>query len=312
MRILVVMGGPSDEHEVSLRSGAVILRAMDCAAYDVHTAVIDRDLSWRFDDELERLQTADAIVRIAREGTDVVVNALHGAFGEDGRLQILLDAANIRYTGSGAAASAVAMNKALANESFAQEGFDVPPYVVVKRADAIPEVSLPVVVKPVNGGSSVATSIVRQADELSLALARVFETGDDAMVQTCIEGTEYSCGVLEQDGVPVGLPPTEIIPKTPFFDYEAKYEGASEEITPARLPEDAIRKLQALAVQAHVAFGCRGYSRSDFILKDETFFILETNTLPGLTSASILPQEAAAAGISFSELIDRLITNATA
>lgn len=311
MRVLIVSGGPSGEHDVSLRSGKVIEGAINRSLYDVHTAVIDRDSRWMFDGEAEQFETADAIVRIAQEHTDVVFNALHGAFGEDGRVQLLLDAANVRYTGSGAAASALAMNKGLANELFAREGFAVPAFVVVKQGDSIPDVELPVVVKPVSGGSSVATSVVRQPDELAPAIERVFAANDDAMVQQCIDGKEFSCGVLEQDRLPVGLPPTEIIPKTGFFDYEAKYEGASEEVTPARLSESLTQQLQGLAVRAHMALGCRSYSRSDFMLLGDTLFILETNTLPGVTTASILPQEAAAAGIPFPELIDRLIANAT-
>lgn len=308
-RVLVLFGGPSGERDVSLKTGQMVIDSLDRTKYEVRLAVIDTTMRWSFDEEDAVLSTAEALARIMHDKISVVFIALHGAFGEDGQLQMLLDQAGIRYTGSGAAASALAMSKLRSNEVFQREGFSVPPYVVARPGDAVPVVDLPVVVKPVSGGSSVATSIVRELPQFQPALDRVFAVGDDAMIQQCIEGTEVTCGVLEDGGVPVALPPTEIVPTNTFFDYEAKYQGKSEEITPARLNVDETRALQDLAVLAHRVLGCRSYSRSDFILANGTFFILETNTLPGLTSASLLPQEAATAGISFSQLLDRLIAN---
>ena len=207
-------------------------------------------------------------------------------------------------------ASALAMDKQMTNVIYSAVGLRVPPYAVVEKKDGWRnKISLPFVVKPVDGGSSVGVSIVKTKKELPTALKKAFKECPRAMVQKYIKGTEITCGIIEDgEGYPFAFPPTEIVPQTAaFFDYHAKYAaGGSLEITPARIPEAQIREVQDLAVRARVA-GCRGMSRSDFILSGGKFYILETNTIPGMTEASLLPKAAAAAGIPFPELLDMIV-----
>jgi len=214
--------------------------------------------------------------------------------------------------GSGVVSSAMAMDKEISNILYETNGLRVPRYVVIdgnsKKKD--PDIDFPIVVKPVNGGSSVGVSIVRSKKELTKAVSHARKEDDRVMLQEYIKGGEFSCGVLEgRNGEPFALPPTEIIPQTSsFFDYRAKYKvGGSLEITPARLPGAKIKKLQDLALKAHKILGCRGMSRSDFMFKGSKFYILETNTIPGMTETSLLPQAAKAAGIEFPAFLDLMI-----
>jgi len=241
---------------------------------------------------------------------DIVFIAMHGAFGEDGRMQALLEWVGLPYTGSRVASSAMAINKEIANTLYSANGMRVPHFSVVDKNIKKYPISLPVVIKPVNGGSSVGVSVVKTKKELTGAITNALREDDRAMMQEYIQGREFTCGVLEdKNGKPFVLPPTEILPKSSsFFDYKAKYKvGGSLEITPAHLPKAQTKELQKLALRAHRILGCSGMSRSDFILKGKTFFILETNTIPGMTQTSLLPQAAKAAGIDFPALLDLII-----
>jgi D-alanine-D-alanine ligase len=190
---------------------------------------------------------------------------------------------------------------------------NVPNYTVFDAVSQnIIKFKIPAVIKPNNGGSSVGVSIVKSKKEFQSEVKKALQVNDSVMVQQFIEGREFTCGILENnEGIPFALPPTEIIPKaSKFFDYKAKYKiGGSLEVTPANLSKAMTKKIQSLALNAHVALGCRGISRSDFILKGSTFYILETNTIPGMTETSLLPQAAKAAGISFSEMLDLIISS---
>ena len=244
---------------------------------------------------------------------DFVFIAMHGVFGEDGRIQALLEWINVPYSGSGVLSSAMAMDKGISNDLYRAVGMNVPHYVVFNRNDRKGKYNfeIPAVIKPVDGGSSVGVSIAKSKQEFNKALKKAFKENERLMVQQFIKGREFTCGVLEdRKGRAFALPPTEIIPKSSkFFDYKAKYSvGGSQEITPAHLPKMMTKKMQAMALKAHQVLGCRGMSRSDFILKGSTFYILETNTIPGMTQTSLLPQAAKAAGISFSEMLDLIIS----
>jgi len=310
IRVVVLCGGVSPEHEVSLATGRTVASALDRATYDVQTVTIARDghsMAW-----LESVRAAN-----------IVFIALHGAGGEDGTIQGLLETMRIPYTGSGVLASALAMDKARSGQLLAANGLHVPRFSAIERSvpfsfshenekgfrAAADAVGFPCVVKPSNCGSSVGVSIVRLVSELDAAGERAFAHSDIALVQEYIAGREVTCAVLD-DGEPVALPPTEIVPKSAtFFDYDAKYTpGASEEITPPRLPSEVIAEIQRTAVRAHGILDCSGVSRTDMIIADDgRLFVLETNTIPGMTETSLLPQAAAAAGIPFSALLDRII-----
>ena len=240
---------------------------------------------------------------------------LHGPYGEDGTIQGLLELLDIPYQGSGVLGSAVAMNKIITKQLYEKWNLPVPAYQVIKRSETyqkeaiVEQLGLPLVVKPVSGGSSIGMSIVRTADTLDQALDNAFAQDPAVLVEAHIQGVEITAGVLGNDILDV-LPLVEIIPDNAhdFFDYEAKYSaGITQEICPARISQRLTVLAQEYAVKAHQALYCKGYSRTDMIVRGNDLFILETNTIPGMTPTSLFPKAAEAAGISFSELMDRLI-----
>ncbi len=300
LTLALIAGGISSEREVSLNSGNQVYEALDKEKYDIR----------RYDPktDLNRL-VADA------DQIDAALIILHGPYGEDGTVQGLLDLLDIPYQGSGVLGSALAMNKLVSKQLYEKAGLPVPPYVVVHKGSPGEAVSieqrlgLPLVVKPVAAGSSIGMSIVQNTPDLPPALDRAFEHNDTVIVEAYIKGTELTCGVLGNDSLEA-LPVIEIIPDAEhdFFDYEAKYTaGITREICPARISDTLTETAQTYAKMAHQALYCEGYSRTDIMLKETEMFILETNTIPGMTKTSLLPQAAEAAGYPFSVLLDRLI-----
>jgi D-alanine-D-alanine ligase len=240
---------------------------------------------------------------------------MHGRGGEDGSMQGLLDLLEIPYQGSGVLASALAMNKELTKNIYRQAGLQVPRSLTFDR-DGAPspreieaDLGLPVVIKPVHEGSSIGISMAGTPEALSTGLAAAFALDNRVLVEEFIQGIEVTGGVLGNARLQA-LPLVEIIPASTyaFFDYEAKYQpGATEEICPARLNPEMTKRAQECALTAHQALGCRGYSRTDMMIRDQDIFVLETNTIPGMTATSLFPQGAKAAGIDFPALLDTLI-----
>ncbi|MCL2029526.1 MAG: D-alanine--D-alanine ligase, partial [Deltaproteobacteria bacterium] len=250
---------------------------------------------------------------------DVAFLALHGPLGEDGSVQGFLELLGLPYTGSGILASALAMNKEAAKKAFREANLPVPPDMKVMEfwADlpcmAFSALGSPLVVKPANLGSSVGLGIVREEKELMAALRAVFELDKAALLEKYLPGLELTCAVVGSGPGLTALPPVEIIPAPGrgFFDYEAKYvPGECEEICPARIPPAITYEVQRLAIEAHLALGCRSLSRSDFILSEGRVYILETNTLPGLTSGSLVPKMARAFGLTFTAFLSYLLDDA--
>lgn len=311
LHILVLCGGRSSEYEVSLKSAEKVLENLDAKKYDSSLAIIEKNGSWRFGSEKKLLNIGEAIIKIETGGFDFVFIAMHGAYGEDGRIQALLELIGLPYAGSGVLSSAMAMNKQVTNILYATNGFLVAHYAVFDRnsKNRFSKSDLPAVIKPVSGGSSVGVSIVKTIGELKKAVDLAFQEDEKVMIQEYLKGREFTCGIVEKNGKAMALSPTEIIPKSStFFDYEAKYKkGGSLEITPPKLPKREIKKLQELALKAHQVLGCSGMSRSDFILRGKKFYILETNTIPGMTETSLLPQGAKVLGIEFSKLLDLVV-----
>jgi len=246
--------------------------------------------------------------------------ALHGPFGEDGSVQGLMEVLDVAYTGCDVKTSAYALDKVLSKFIYLAQGITTPNFVVISKdtdeahaAEKLvgEKLGFPCVVKPATQGSSYGVTICHSGREIAVALEESFRFHRQALVEEFIEGVELSCGVLEEprSGELQALPPIEIVPKeSPFFDYHAKYTpGATEEICPARLTERLTQLVQETTLHACKALGVRGFARADFILKGETPFLLEINTIPGMTTTSLLPQEARAAGIEFPELLDRII-----
>ena len=242
----------------------------------------------------------------ALNGVDVVFNDLHGEYGEDGRIQGLLDCFKVPYTGSGVLASALVMDKIKSYEIFKLHGLNVPKETTLKKGEKV-------VVKPSCLGSSVGISIVDNQKDLKKAIKKATEKCDTVIIEEYIDGKELTCGILEnaKGQKYLALPVTEIIPPDGhFFDYDVKYDGSTQEITPAKISKKLTKEIQEQSIKAHQVLGCAGYSRADFIVKNNKIYILEVNTLPGLTSESLLPKAAKEAGIKFPKLLDIIITNA--
>jgi D-alanine-D-alanine ligase len=300
MRLALIAGGKSSEREVSLKSGAQVYQALDPNKYEVR----------RYDPltDLERL------VREASE-LDAALIIMHGRGGEDGTLQGLLELLEVPYQGSGVLASALAMNKELSKTLYQMAGLKVPPALAFAREKAPGpreievKLGLPAVIKPATEGSSIGVTMARNPEELAAGLHAAFAYDRRVLVEKFIQGTEITGAVLGNSD-PRALPLVEIIPSDlyAFFDYEAKYQpGATSEICPARLDPELTGRAQRCALTAHAALGCRGYSRTDMMVQDGEVYVLETNTIPGMTATSLFPQAARAAGLEFPELLDTLI-----
>lgn len=300
LTIALLSGGVSSEREVSLSSGEQVYDSLDKSKYDIV----------RYDPKVD-------IARLVADAPqiDAALIIMHGPFGEDGTVQGMLDLLKIPYQGSGVLGSALAMNKLASKQIYEKSGLPVPAYTVVERhrqidADKVcRQFGLPLVVKPVVGGSSVGMSIVQSTENLKDALDKAFVEDDSAMIEAYVAGIEITAGIIGNRQLEA-LPLIEIIPDKAheFFDYEAKYTpGVTQEICPARIDAKLAEIAQRYAKIAHRALFCRGYSRTDLILKGNQFFVLETNTIPGMTANSLLPLAARTAGIEFGRLLDRLI-----
>jgi D-alanine-D-alanine ligase len=300
LRLALIAGGNSAEREVSLKSGAQVLNALDKDKYDIR-----------------RYDPATELARLVQEAPDLdaALIIMHGRGGEDGTVQGLLDLLGIPYQGSGVLGSAIGMNKELSKLLYQQAGLKVPRAVAFSRHAPLgpkeieAQLGLPVVIKPANEGSSIGVTIATDQAQLAAGLERAYAYDSRLVIEEYLRGVEVTGGVLGNRD-PIALPLVEIIPSEQytFFDYEAKYKpGASHEICPARLDPDLTRRAQQCALTAHQALNCRGYSRTDMIVWDKEIYVLETNTIPGMTATSLFPQAAAAMGISFPALLDRLI-----
>lgn len=309
-RIGVLMGGPSTEREISLRSGKAVLEALLNRGYNVRPVELNAITK-------EGLKSLDI---------DVAFIALHGSFGEDGQLQSMLEELNTPYTGSRVQASRLAMDKVASREIFEKEKLFVPRYEVLsslpafagtsfsstKRGEArvreIYRLSDKLVVKPSAQGSSVGLTIIDCIDDLKGAVNRAFQFGEEVIIEEYVEGKEITVGIMEDRPLPV----IQVVPKRRFYDYVAKYTaGMTEYLVPAPLSAAEQKSAQGAALTAHRCLGCRSFSRVDMILNEEGVpVVLEVNTIPGLTQLSLLPKAAGAAGIEFPELCEKMLKSA--
>ena len=296
-RVAVLCGGMSAERAVSLISGEQVITGLRTAGFDVVRILVDDSL--------------DAVLAALRPAPDVVFNALHGRFGEDGCIQGVLDWLGIPYTHSGLRASALAMDKVAAKSVFAAAGLPIAPGIVVDMATlaASDPMALPYVIKPLNEGSSVGVEILRDGDSRRAGIAQNWRYGPTAMVEEYIPGRELTVSVMHDRALGV----TEIASDAAFYDYDAKYApGGSRHIIPAVIPEAIATQAMAVALAAHQALGCRGATRADFRYDDTTsrLVLLEVNTQPGLTPTSLLPEQAAHTGMDFPSLCAWMVEHA--
>jgi len=303
-RIGVLMGGWSGEREVSLRSGGNVLESLKRQGLDAVGIDVGRDIAQQL--AKNRVQAAFVI--------------LHGPYGEDGTVQGLLEMMGIPYTGSGVLASALAMHKGYSKKIFQESGVPTPNYCWVGRYQeekpdpehCLEMLGLPVVIKPAAEGSSLGVSIAKSPEQAVRDVRAVLKKYGEAIVERYVPGMAVTTGVLGTDSKSRALPVLELVPKNEFYDYKAKYtKGMTEFHVPARLPGAVYRKAQATAVAAHRALGCRGWSRVDAIVdRAGTPWVLEVNTLPGMTDLSDLPAEAAAEGMDYDRLVLEILDSA--
>jgi D-alanine-D-alanine ligase len=300
--LALLCGGKSSEREVSLASGREVLANLDPSRYE--TRVYD---------------PAFDIAKLVKDAPeiDVVFPALHGLYGEDGSVQGFLTLLGLPFVGSGILSSALAMDKGATKDIYRSLGLPVAPDTILfadkdidqEIARIIDYPGLPLVIKPIDQGSSVGLSMAKASSDLKASLREAFKSSKAVLAEKYLDGREFTVAVLGNNA-PYALPPVEIIPGEGhgFFDYSAKYEpGESQEICPADLSCAETNKIKSLGLKAHLALRCRGLSRTDFIYSSGVFYLLETNTLPGLTSQSLIPKAAREYGLSFPALLDLLV-----
>lgn len=309
--IAVLRGGVGDEHEVSLNTGATVLSALQKDSNKIVEIFIDRESQWHVRGIPTRPEQALSSV-------DVVFNALHGTYGEDGEVQKLLERFGVPYTGSNALSSAITMNKCLTKEILKKHGvkmadsvtLSVSPDLEKEIATVFRSFPQPSVIKPANSGSSVGVTLAKNFDEFRHGIKEAFKHSKKVLVEEFIKGKEATVGVIDRlrGKEQYSLPPVEIIPAASctFFDYTAKYGGESEERCPGSFSRRETEELQRLAENAHNSLGLRHYSRSDFIVAPDGIYFLETNTLPGLTNESLLPKSLAAVGVTMPEFVEHI------
>ena len=311
LRVAVLYGGRSGEHEISLRSAESIVAGLDPERYEVQRILIDREGRWQ--------PRAISPEPGANPGIDVVFPVLHGTFGEDGTVQGLLELAGLPYVGAAVLASAVSMDKHITKRLLAERGLPVAEYFIATRGhynvdEVCRRLPFPLFVKPANLGSSVGISKVKNCAEMKRALALAAEYDRKIIVERGIEGREFECSVLGNEN-PVAAVPCEILPSREFYDYEDKYLlNAAKTVLPAPLAPEQREEIRRLAVECYQAVDCEGMARVDFLMEAATgkIYINEINTIPGFTSISMYPKMWEAAGVPFGTLLDKLIDLALA
>ncbi len=315
LRIAVIMGGYTSEHDISLKSGSVVMSHIDKEVYDPYAVRIDKDAwlvevygSWR---PIDITDFSSGDLRF-----DAVFNAVHGTPGENGELQSYFDSLQIPYTGCAAKVSSLTYNKTKTLEYLAPHGIAMAKRIVLSAGDEIDtneivaKVGLPCFVKANQAGSSFGVSKVYEENNLRAAIEVAHREDSGVLIESFLQGTEVSIGVITYQGKVRVLAPTEIVTDEDFFDFSAKYEGKSEEITPARLTESQHQALRIAAEEVYTALGMKGMSRSDFIFVGDIPHFLEINSVPGLTEESLLPKQAKHAGISLRDLFGNALVEA--
>lgn len=329
INILIISGGSSNERQISLQSGQEISKHLSPELYSLRQLEINQNNQWVLTDEIKYLDNnADKlefntlptdIIKDEIRKVDVIFLALHGAMGEDGKIQSLFEMLNIPYTGSGILASALGMDKQRCRLFIAQHDITTPKTIVIQKDTSFSEVEkmieefidYPCVVKPNQSGSSIGINLVKNSLALSEAINEARKHDSIILVEEYIQGREITCAIIgntNQQNL-IAFPPVEIIPEHDFFDFQSKYESTkTQEICPAEITNELTEEIKKISLVIHKALGCNGLTRCDFILKNNTFYFLEINTAPGLTAQSLCPKAALAYGWSIDELMDKIVT----
>ena len=318
--IAIIMGGFSSEVHISIKSGNVVYNHLDRLKYTPYCIHILKD-KWVYIDQDSHEYTIDkndfsVIVNDQKITFDCVFNAIHGTPGEDGKILAYFDLIGLKHTSAPAYQMALTFNKRDTLSVVRNYGIKTAASVYLNKGDQIDtakiieEVGIPCFIKPNNAGSSFGISKAHKAAEIITGIEKAYEEDDEILIESFLDGPEISVGVIEYQGAIKVLPMTEIVTENDFFDYEAKYEGKSEEITPARISEEAHKKVAEISKRVYKILNMSGFSRSEYILVNGEPHFLEMNTVPGLTEESILPQQANKANISLSDLFDNAIQSA--
>ncbi|GAB4292510.1 MAG: D-alanine--D-alanine ligase [Marinilabiliales bacterium] len=317
--IAIVAGGLSKENAISIKSSETVMSLIDKNLFEVYRIIID-DKGWTalLNDKSIPVDKSDFSINFQDKKIkiDFAIIIIHGTPGEDGILQAYFDLLNIPYSTCGFFESALTFNKVACKLFLKEYGIITPKAVLIRKnqpynVDEIAKnIGFPNFVKPNEGGSSFGTSKTNNISELEKAIQLAFNEDNEVIVEEFISGKEITCGYIETSKSSYVLPPTEIVPKTDFFDYQAKYEGLSDEITPARLSNDLINKCQDITKSIYKLLNCKGIVRVDYILRDNVFYFLEINTVPGMSKASIIPQQAKVAGVDLTKVYTEIINDA--
>ena len=315
--IAVVAGGSSSEYVISLKSAGLIMDCIDTARFNPYLVVMNKD-QWY-------VKQGDKTVSVDRSNfsweqnghiihVDQVYNIIHGTPGEDGKIQGYFDLLKIPYTGCDVLTSSITFNKSICKQLVRSYGITTPQSLVLRQHqpyaldELVKELHFPCFIKPNNGGSSFGASKVEQPNDLPSAINKAFEHDHEVLVEEYIKGREFTCGVYWSGDKAHALPITEIVTNNAFFDFQAKYEGASEEITPAQIDKKTTECCQRLTERIYTLLGCRGLARIDYILRGEELYFIEANTTPGCSPESIIPQQIKSAGLDIKKIInDQLI-----
>ncbi len=311
--IAITAGGTSSEYVISIKSAATILENIDRNRFQPYLVIIGKE-GWYADVDGQRLpinkDNFSFLLGKQEIRFDFVYNIIHGTPGEDGKIQGYFDLLGIPYSGCGVLASSITFSKSICKKILSSYGITTPQSRVLSRGETIQveEVAntfrFPCFVKPNNGGSSFGASKVEEPGQLAAAIEKAFEHDSEVLIEEYILGKELTCGVFKENGQAKALPITEIVSKNAFFDFQAKYEGASEEITPARVSAEVTEECQRLTEKIYTLLNCKGLARIDYLLKEGTLYFIEVNTTPGFSRESIIPQQIRAAGLEISKIVN--------
>jgi len=318
--IALVCGGFTDEYAISMKSADLYLNHLSNEKYEIYKLVLDNNGWTAFDGKGEAIKINESNFTLNQNGQslkiDAVVNVIHGTPGEDGKLQGYFDVLGVKYMGCNVLSSSLSFNKGFCNHFLEKQGILIPNSKLVYEMDEldaeslIAELGLPCFVKPNDAGSSLGVSKVKTKEELNPAVELAFSIGERVLVESSVQGLELTCGVVRRNGIPVPVAVTEIQFEAEFFDYEAKYNSTTtQEITPARIDKKTYDECMDLSVQIYKKLGCSGFFRADYILHEKKLYLIEVNTVPGMSEASLLPQMLDYAGMSLSELLDEEISD---
>lgn len=310
-KIAVLVGGYSHEAQISVKSGETVMTHLDPEKYEAINILIDKK-GWTADYHGTAIAVDKNDFSVPFEGGKITFDAafivIHGTPGEDGKLQAYFEMLSIPFTTSGSLASAITFNKYTCNSLLKHYGIRCASSVLIRKGDNIDqdmiaeELGFPMFVKPCDGGSSFGVTKVKSADQIKNAVMHAMEHGTEVLIESFISGKEVTCGIFSYQGKTTVLPATEIVSKNEFFDFDAKYKGDSEEITPARISDDMMAEIQNITQEVYHLLNLHGMARIDFIIQDNEPYLIEVNTVPGLSAESIIPQQARVKGITLKEL----------